>query len=130
MAAELFSTSLPHSGEVEVKKSFIQLNQLEPPAGNQDQRDGSDVGGARPEFGSGERDERDGWKEVQPTLRERSAAEVNRLLRRCHMLVKVLLLKPADVVFAQKCSHVQQRADVRRPLHCRTSRRNSESTCS
>lgn len=73
MAAELFSTSLPHSGEVEVKKSFIQLNELEPPAGNQDQCDGRDVAGAQPEFGSGEREERDGWKEVQPTLRERSA---------------------------------------------------------
>lgn len=74
MAAELFSTSLSHSGEVEVKKSFIQLNELEPPAGNQDQFDGREVGGAQLESGTGERDERDGWKEVQPTLRERSAA--------------------------------------------------------
>lgn len=78
MAAELFSTSLPHSGEVEVKKSFIQLNELEQPAGNQDQCDGREVGGAQPESGTGERDERDGWKEVQPTLRERS--EVKHLL--------------------------------------------------
>lgn len=75
MAAELFSTSLPHSGEV--KKSFIQLNELELPAGNQDQCDGRDMGGTQLEVGNGERDERDGWKEVQPTLRERSAAAAN-----------------------------------------------------
>lgn len=113
MAAELFSTSLPHSGEVEVKKSFIQLNELEPPAGNQDRCDGRDVGGAQPEFGSGEREERDGWKEVQPTLRERSAAD-----RPPPLPGAAANVKPTDVllkhlfVFAQKCSHVQQRADV------------------
>lgn len=71
MAAELFSTSLPHSGEVEVKKGFIQLNELQPPAGNPDHCDSRDVDGAQQEFGNGEREERDGWKEVQPTLRER-----------------------------------------------------------
>lgn len=72
MAAELFSTSLPHGGEVEVevKKGFIQLNEPEPPAGNQDRCDGSEAGGAQQDFSN---DERDGWKEVQPTLRERSA---------------------------------------------------------
>lgn len=69
MAAELFSTSLPHGGEVEVKKSVIQLNPLEAPAGNQEQWE--EVGGAQPEFGNGEREERDGWKGEQPTLRER-----------------------------------------------------------
>lgn len=72
MAAELFSTSLPRGGEVEVKKGFIQRNQLEPPPGNQDQ-DGREAGGGQQDFSNSERDERDGWKEVQPTLRERSA---------------------------------------------------------
>lgn len=73
MAAELISTSLPRSGEVEVKKSFIQLNEFEPPSGNHDQYDGREAGGTQQDFSNSERDERDGWKEVQPTLRERSA---------------------------------------------------------
>lgn len=73
MAAELISTSLPRSGEVEVKKSFIQLNELDETQENHDQYDGREAGGAQQDFSSSERDERDGWKEVQPTLRERSA---------------------------------------------------------
>lgn len=73
MAAELISTSLPRSGEVEVKKSFIQLNELEPPTGSHDQYDGREAGGTQQDFSNSEREERDGWKEVQPTLRERSA---------------------------------------------------------
>lgn len=69
--AELLSTSLP-PGEAEVKKSFIQLNELDPPARNrnQDQGDGRDGGGLQ-EPGDTDRDDRD-WTEVQPTLRERS----------------------------------------------------------
>lgn len=110
MAAELFSTSLPHSGEVEVKKSFIQLNELELPAGNQDQCAGRAEGGPQPDFGSGERDERDGWKDAQPTLRERSASPApfatwSLNANRTDLLKHVF-------VFGQKCSHVQQRADV------------------
>lgn len=72
MAAELFSTSLPQGqGEAEVKKSFIQLHQLDPPARNQDQGDARDGGGGQQEPGGADRDDRD-WTEVQPTLRERS----------------------------------------------------------
>lgn len=69
--AELFSTSLPPT-EVEVKKSFIQLNPLQP-RGQPGPGDGGevDVGTAQPEPGSGAREEPDGWTEVQPTLRER-----------------------------------------------------------
>lgn len=69
MAAELFSSSLPQSGEVEVKKTFIQTSQPELPPGNhiygdtvQTNTDSGDDG-----------EERDGWQEAQPTLRERSA---------------------------------------------------------
>lgn len=73
MATELFSTSLPHSSEVEVKKGFIQACEPEPPARNHDDHDRYDTGGAQASAGNNERDERDGWQETQPTLRERSA---------------------------------------------------------
>ncbi len=67
MAAELFSTSLPHSNEVEVKKSFIQPSEPELLAGNHD----DDRDNVQVNDNNGE--ERDGWQETQPTLRERSA---------------------------------------------------------
>lgn len=71
MAAELFPTSLPHANEVEVKKGFIQPSEPEPLARNRDED--RDDGGVQPSVGSGDRDEKDGWQETQPTLRERSA---------------------------------------------------------
>ncbi|XP_035534712.1 BTB/POZ domain-containing protein 6-B-like [Morone saxatilis] len=76
MAAELFSTSLPHSNEVEVKKSFIQPSEPEPTASNYN--DGDDNGvGVQPNINNNEREERDGWQEAQPTLRERNALMFN-----------------------------------------------------
>lgn len=67
MAAKLFSTSLPHSNEVEVKKSFIQPSEPEPPAGNHDDN------GDNVQANDNDGEERDSWQEIQPTLRERSA---------------------------------------------------------
>lgn len=75
MAAELFSTSVPHGSEVEVKKGFIQ-------SGKPEQSDGSGGGGEGGEeccggdsvqanVGGSEQDDKDGWQETQPTLRER-----------------------------------------------------------
>lgn len=72
MAAELFSTSLLHNNEVEVKKGFIQSSEPKPLAKNHDD-DRDDAGGAQPNVSSNDREERDGWQETQPTLRERSA---------------------------------------------------------
>lgn len=72
MAAELFSTSLPHGSEVEVKKGFIQPNDLELPLRNHDDCNQDNAGGSQLNVGSSEREERDGWQEAQPTLRERS----------------------------------------------------------
>lgn len=70
MAAELFSTSLPLSNEVEVKKSFIQPSEPELLASNHDNDDGAAV---QLSVNNNDREERDGWQETQPTLRERSA---------------------------------------------------------
>lgn len=72
MAAELFPTSLPHANEVEVKKGFIQPSEPEPLAGNRSE-DRDDAAGVQASVGSSDRDEKDGWQDVQPTLRERSA---------------------------------------------------------
>ncbi|XP_075968265.1 BTB/POZ domain-containing protein 6-B-like isoform X1 [Anarhichas minor] len=68
MAAELFSTSLPHSNEEEVKKSFIQPDEPEPPDENTNEEDDVQMNS---------REEGDGWKETQPTLRERNALMFN-----------------------------------------------------
>lgn len=68
MAAELFSTSLPHSNEVDVKKTLIQPSQSQQPARDQDNLDGDEVQLNSNDDG----EEREGRQEIQPTLRERS----------------------------------------------------------
>lgn len=73
MAAELFSTNLPHSNQVEVKKGFIQPSEPEPLARNFDDDRDYDAGGVQSNVSNNDKDERDGWQETQPTLRERSA---------------------------------------------------------
>ncbi|XP_070705344.1 BTB/POZ domain-containing protein 6-B-like [Pempheris klunzingeri] len=74
MAAELFSTSLAHSDQVEVKKSCIQQSQPEPPPGNHSNGNGDQ---AQPNVDNNDREERDGRHSAQPTLRERNALMFN-----------------------------------------------------
>ena len=69
MAAELFSTSLSHSKEVEMveaKKSFIQLSEPELTSEHIYERDAD-----QPNGNNGIGEERDGWQAAHPTLRER-----------------------------------------------------------
>ncbi|XP_069371057.1 BTB/POZ domain-containing protein 6-B-like isoform X2 [Paralichthys olivaceus] len=75
MAAELFSTSLPHSNEVEVveaKKSFIVLSDPESTSQNICERDADQTNGS---INGGE--ERNSWQAAHPTLRERNALMFN-----------------------------------------------------
>ena len=65
MAAELFSTSLPHSNEeeeVEAKKSFIVLSDPESTSQKFCERDADQTNGS---------EERNRWQAAPPTLRER-----------------------------------------------------------
>lgn len=75
MAAELFSTSLPHGSEVEVKKGFIQSSKPEQSDGSCGGGDGEECSGCgtgvQANLGGSEQDDKDGWQETQPTLRER-----------------------------------------------------------
>lgn len=77
MAAELFSTSLPHGSDVEVKKGFIQSSKLEQSDGSGGGEDGEECSGSgsgtgvQANLGVSEQDDKDGWQESQPTLRER-----------------------------------------------------------
>lgn len=66
MAAELFSTNLPHSHEVKVKKSLIQQNEPEPPIENTNEEEGD----VQPNSNN-DREDGDSWTDTQPTLRER-----------------------------------------------------------
>lgn len=68
MAAELFSTSLPHRNEVEVevKKSFIQLSEPEPASEHIYERDAE-----QPNSSNNVGEEGDSWQAAHPTLRER-----------------------------------------------------------
>lgn len=93
MAAELFSTSLPHSNEVEVKKSFIQPTEPEPPAGNHgdDNRD-DNRDEVQPTVNKEDREERDGRQETQPTLRERSAQYSALIGQQRHNLFSIIYL--------------------------------------
>lgn len=70
MAAELFSTNLPHGSEVEVKKGFIQSSGPEPSdnGGGGEECSGT---GVQANLGGSDQDDKDGWQETQPTLRER-----------------------------------------------------------
>lgn len=72
MAAELFSTSLSHGSEVEVKKAFIQSSEPEQNHGGGEGGEECSAGaGVQSNLGGGEHDDKDGWQETQPTLRER-----------------------------------------------------------
>lgn len=70
MAAQLFSTSLPRSNEVEVvevKKNFIQLSEPELTSENICERNSD-----QPHSNNSVGEEGDGWQAAHPTLRERS----------------------------------------------------------
>lgn len=76
MAAELFSTSLPHGSEVEVKKGFIQSSKPEQSDGSGGGSEGGEEcsgsgTGVQANLSGSEQDDKDGWQETQPTLRER-----------------------------------------------------------
>lgn len=68
MAAELFSTSLPHGEDVEVleaKKSFIQVSD---PQLTTESICGDAAAASQPNSSS---EERESWQAAHPTLRER-----------------------------------------------------------
>lgn len=70
MAAELFSTSLPHSDEVEAleaKKSLIHVSNPEPTAEHDGECDGVQPNNNK----DGRAEEEDSWQAAHPTLRER-----------------------------------------------------------
>ncbi|MEQ2169432.1 hypothetical protein GOODEAATRI_025229 [Goodea atripinnis] len=75
MAAELFSTSLPHGEEeeeeeeVETKTNFIQLSEPEQSAERNDDRNAVHVNNNNDNEDGGE--ERHSWQGAHPTLRER-----------------------------------------------------------
>ncbi|MEQ2213707.1 hypothetical protein XENOCAPTIV_019603 [Xenoophorus captivus] len=81
MAAELFSTSLPHGEEeeeeeeVETKTNFIQLSEPEQSAERNDDQNAVHVNNNNDNEDGGE--ERHSWQGAHPTLRERNALMFN-----------------------------------------------------